>query len=1308
MFLRLILNLFLLPLVKSSVYLYNTHDSLSAEFYDCIIDTNLPYCRRPSGPITLQRDQSTWNCHHNGTSHSFTSLMRENVSVSAILHQWNSGIEKAEEYSRYQKQRQSNEVVSSDEKYLCECQHPQSFGKHCEYLLPMGTTFDETIAWEVQMRKKSIWKMQIYSDIVCYTTLICNSGLLCLDWRDICDGVQQCMYGYDEENCDKLEFNECEDDEYRCANGMCIPDEYFLDGEYDCLDLTDEKERFDDTKCTFEQASGKCDDRICLRSYWSCGDGQCIWHGFDFQLDRWDNQCNSLREQYYMCEMARQYQWTLPNGKCYPLSDYEEVVVQNRTESEECLYFVKCALTLGLEKNCPCRGDRSCFNQLNNSCSSSMIRYPNGGIIARYTFIFYNNGRDWSRRIPDSIIINGTLKCRGYMIELNTILEYPSPFGFNNDLKQLETTLCASKSNISVLSNPGYDEFCHNESRTFNNHSYNFIDVCTKSRECISAYRIKDGYRDCTYTEDEKVNTQFPNSCSNIQRHRFRCSKEEPSCLFARHLGDEYNECKNAHDEWWMGGIQFSKLICNSESKDDCERIRQYIEASGRLDTNNSSDPQLELSKIPFRAFCDTFWNLASKDDEDVVMCHKWWKCLENQWQCRTGQCIKKEWILDGEWDCVDASDEQSLFFPTNNISLRNLNLINNQQLKRKFSILYSKQSFWNICNLSVEYPCFRVNISHPLNVTHNRPCISLDQIGDGHVDCVGGLDERNNLNLCRSSTMLGYNFQCLSSETCITYSVQCHTKCNDNLVQCYGYQQTSSCAGLFDFMCLDGKCMKKGWCNQSFDCSYGEDELFCINRNIGSSDAFDRRFYRAEKEFSVRTTQQKLQLPQLFINNHGNQMIDPTLLPMLQNEISATYLSDKTNQIISYSCNRGIGVELSNKSIVCFCPPQYYGDKCQFHNDRITILFHVYLFQSIYAQSNNPKTILKFLIILMNDNQPLMTESFQMKVMDEMIAPRKKLVHLFYSRSNVSLDVKRARYFNRSNMITEHPYSVRIEAYELHLSDEPQLVGVWLYPIYFDFIPSFRLAKVLHLPKLDNINNPCSSNPCNRQEKCYPILNENSTYVCLCPPNYSGENCSSIDKMCKEGFCSSNGLCKPTYRGILNGIEQPYCICPLNKIGHRCDLIHDRCDSNSCYNNGTCVSTSEPNRFTCLCDEYHYGDQCQLEKRGVRLQMKNIPNHLAAVVQYFDIDFVSLDLLLVDQRVYGNLPDLLRYFHIRKTAPGIIVVKFYSNIEKGDIYLISIQIDVESINGTIEMNKTNHCAHVETLFPRKEGKQNI
>jgi hypothetical protein len=116
----------------------------------------------------------------------------------------------------------------------------------------------------------------------------------------------------------------------------------------------------------------------------------------------------------------------------------------------------------------------------------------------------------------------------------------------------------------------------------------------------------------------------------------------------------------------------------------------------------------------------------------------------------------------------------------------------------------------------------------------------------------------------------------------------------------------------------------------------------------------------------------------------------------------------------------------------------------------------------------------------------------------------------------------------------------------------------VWLYPIYFDFLPSFRLAKVLHLTKPNPINNPCSSNPCSPQQECQQILNQKSTYVCLCP---------------------------------------------LNEIGQQCGLIHD-----PCQNDGTCLSTPSPNRFICLCDEYHSGDQCQFDKQEVRLHIKNIP----------------------------------------------------------------------------------------------------
>ena len=88
-------------------------------------------------------------------------------------------------------------------------------------------------------------------------------------------GHQQCMGGIDEDYCEMLEFNECEDDEYRYANGMCIPEQYWLDGQYDCMDWTDEPGSITVmTDTCFNNPSIMCDEHLCIYQQWSCGDGE--------------------------------------------------------------------------------------------------------------------------------------------------------------------------------------------------------------------------------------------------------------------------------------------------------------------------------------------------------------------------------------------------------------------------------------------------------------------------------------------------------------------------------------------------------------------------------------------------------------------------------------------------------------------------------------------------------------------------------------------------------------------------------------------------------------------------------------------------------------------------------------------------------------------------------------------------------------------------------------------------------------------------------------------------------------------------
>ena len=99
----------------------------------------------------------------------------------------------------------------------------------------------------------------------------------------------------------------------------------------------------------------------------------------------------------------------------------------------------------------------------------------------------------------------------------------------------------------------------------------------------------------------------------------------------------------------------------------------------------------------------------------------------------------------------------------------------------------------------------------------------------------------------------------------------------------------------------------------------------------------------------------------------------------------------------------------------------------------------------------------------------------------------RKKAIYLHYSHSRDHLKKKQERYFNRSNVISEQPFSIRIEAYEMKLKLQPRRFAVWRYPTYFDYLPVYRLATVLRFfPPREG--NPCQRNPCGRNEDCYRV----------------------------------------------------------------------------------------------------------------------------------------------------------------------------------------------------------------------------
>jgi hypothetical protein len=168
------------------------------------------------------------DCINGGEKWLFLNASKQNISPTEVLS-WSSSIERADDYANFY----YNNQLNSDDEFLCKCIRPGTFGPRCEFeFFHEAITFEDAIESQFAQKKEDPWGMQEHGHIICYEAVFeCDYGLLCLDWRNICDGEQQCMDGTDEENCDLLEFNECEDNEYRCINGMCIDEEYWLDGK---------------------------------------------------------------------------------------------------------------------------------------------------------------------------------------------------------------------------------------------------------------------------------------------------------------------------------------------------------------------------------------------------------------------------------------------------------------------------------------------------------------------------------------------------------------------------------------------------------------------------------------------------------------------------------------------------------------------------------------------------------------------------------------------------------------------------------------------------------------------------------------------------------------------------------------------------------------------------------------------------------------------------------------------------------------------------------------------------------------------
>ena len=199
-FIYLVLFLWHLPTLSYSyVLLYHTENSPSAQHYDCIYYTRtrvqdniqgVKYCRQFNESQILERHFNQ-TCHNNGQLWSFKELSFFNVSPSNVL-EWSSSLEQIDLYSKYL----FNKSLEMKDDFICNCTDPSSFGKFCEYqFYGQSNSFDDAIIKQFQPLENYTMKSgkvhvgsQLHDNRPCYMTRTCDSGLMCLDWRHICDG----------------------------------------------------------------------------------------------------------------------------------------------------------------------------------------------------------------------------------------------------------------------------------------------------------------------------------------------------------------------------------------------------------------------------------------------------------------------------------------------------------------------------------------------------------------------------------------------------------------------------------------------------------------------------------------------------------------------------------------------------------------------------------------------------------------------------------------------------------------------------------------------------------------------------------------------------------------------------------------------------------------------------------------------------------------------------------------------------------------------------------------------------------------
>ncbi|CAF1574406.1 unnamed protein product, partial [Didymodactylos carnosus] len=441
-----------------------------------------------------------------------------------------------------------------------------------------------------------------------------------------------------------------------------------------------------------------------------------------------------------------------------------------------------------------------------------------------------------------------------------------------------------------------------------------------------------------------------------------------------------------------------------------------------------------------------------------------------SKWVCRSDdfQCKNTGQCINRKWVCDDEWD------CANGFDELNCPIMNNK----------SRFILEDLCDDKTEHFCITKEfISDQI---HHKPCVQYTRAGDHTIDCIGGRDERNTVS-CFDGRMLGDRFRC-SNGTCINHEQLCDglADCTDGDDEkiCY-WNKLNNCSS---FPCFDGRCAERCTTLTSKACSQSEQLLWCPKLKTVMSVVTSA--YRAGKVIST---------------SNYNEFCDSSTHQPHLNTIQDDVISKRIDRQFHGYCNRGFYL-LTNQSRTarCFCAPPYFGDQCQFSSRRITSKVRI----NRLHRSDLPFTLFLLVQLICNDTTIIDHSSFVHVIDDN----TKFHNYLLYSRTKLEICL----------------YSVRYEAFYVKKTTV-ELLAVWQYSIMpFNFLPSYRLAKIFNFPNDVRMPLLCTANLCFSNGTCYLLNNNQSSYFCYCQRGWRGRHCELVDDECSDNIrCAPDSVCR-------------------------------------------------------------------------------------------------------------------------------------------------------------------------------------